>query len=120
MKKVKFYYSAPVHIRHLPVLTNDNGDVLYVYEKTESESKRVPRVTVASCYDPETRTMTFGVAVCSVKDVFIKRIGRELAEKRAKESPKFSTVVVKRNKIREVSRNHAMSLISECLAKYIK
>lgn len=120
MKKVKFYYSAPVHIRHLPVFTNDNGDVLYVCEKTEPESKRIPRVTVASCYDPDTRVMTFGVAVCSVKDVFVKKIGRELAEKRAKESPKFSIIVAKRNKIREISKSHAMSLIAECLAKYIK
>ena len=76
MKTVKYYYSAPVHIRRIPVLTDDEGNVLFIYDKIEPSVKRVPRITVASVYDPIDNRMTFGAAICSPKDTFKKNIGR--------------------------------------------
>lgn len=30
MKKVKYYYSVPVHIRTMPVVTDANGNPVYI------------------------------------------------------------------------------------------
>ena len=119
MKKVKFYYSTPVHLRTIPVLTDDNGNVLFIYDKISPKAKRVPRVTVASCYDPDTNTMTFGAAVCSPKDVFSKKVGREIAEKRARQFPEITLVGVNRKKLRETSKKYANDLISKHLSRYV-
>lgn len=119
MKTVKYYYSAPVHIRHIPVITNDEGEVLYVYDRIEPSVKRLPRITVASVYDPINNTMTFGAAVCSPKDTFVKKIGRENAEKRARQFPEITVRNIKRGKIREVSKRYANDLIEKHLSKYV-
>jgi hypothetical protein len=120
MKTVKYYYSAPVHIRHIPVLTDDEGNVLFIYDKVEPSVKRVPRITVASVYDPIDNKMTFGAAVCSPKDTFKKSIGREIAEKRARHFAEVTVVAIDRRKIREVSQRYANDLIERHLSKYIQ
>ena len=120
MKTVKYYYSAPVHIRHIPVLTDDEGKVLFVYDKVEPSVKRVPRITIASVYDPVKNQMTFGAAICSPKDTFKKSIGREIAEKRARQFPEITVVAIDRRKIREVSQRYANDLIERHLAKYVE
>ena len=120
MKTVKYYYSAPVHIRHIPVLTDDEGNVMFVYDKVEPSVKRVPRITVASVYDPIENKMTFGAAVCSPKDTFKKSVGREIAEKRARQFPEITVVAIDRRKIREVSQRYANDLIERHLAKYVE
>lgn len=119
MKTIKYYYSAPVHVRHIPVITDDEGNVLYIYDKVEPSVKRLPRVTIASVYNPQTNSMTFGAAVCSPKDPFNKKIGRELAEKRAKENPEITIKAIRRGRIREVSKRYANDLIEKHLAKYV-
>ena len=119
MKTVKYYYSKPVHLRRLPVLTDDEGNVLFVYDKVDPTVKRIPRITVASVYDPETNTMTFGVATCSTKDMFSKKIGRELAEKRAREHAEVTVKAIRRGRIREVSTRYANELIERHLSKYV-
>lgn len=120
MKTVKYYYSAPVHIRHIPVLTDDEGNVLFVYDKVEPSVKRIVRITVASVYDPVENKMTFGVAVCSPKDVFKKSIGREIAERRARQSPEITVVAINRKKLREVSKRYANDLIERHLSKHVQ
>ncbi len=119
MKQVKFYYSAPIHVRRIPVLTDDNGNVLFVYDKLGSTVKRIPRITVASVYDPESNTMTFGAAVCSPKDVFSKKVGREIAEKRARQFAEITIKGIHRKKIRETSKKYANDLIAKHLARYV-
>ena len=119
MKTVKYYYSAPVHVRHIPVLTDDEGKVLFVYDRVEPSVKRVPRITVASVYDPVKNQMTFGTAVCSPKDTFKKSIGREIAEKRARQFPEITIVGINRRKIREASKRYANDLIEKHLADYV-
>lgn len=120
MKTVKYYYSAPVHIRHIPVLTDDEGKVLFVYDKVEPSVKRVPRITIASVYDPVKNQMTFGAAICSPKDVFKKETGREIAEKRARKFPEITICNIKRGKIREVSKRYANDLIEKHLSGFVK
>lgn len=120
MKTVKYYYSAPVHIRRIPVLTDDEGNVLFIYDKIDPSVKRVPRITVASVYDPIDNKMTFGAAICSPKDTFKKSIGREIAEKRARQFPEVTVVAIDRRKIREVSQRYANDLIERHLSKYIQ
>ena len=119
MKTVKYYYSAPIHIRHIPVITDDEGRVLYIYDRIEPIMKKLPRVTVASVYDPITDKMTFGASVCSPKDMFVKRIGRENAEKRARQFPEITICNVRKGKIREVSKRYANDLIAKHLEKYV-
>lgn len=118
MKTVKYYYSKAVHLRKLPVVTDEEGNALFLYEKSEPLIKKLPRITVASVYDPINNSMKFGVAVCSPKDTFKKSIGRELALKRAQESA--SVVIVKYNKVREVSTRYANELIDRYLSKYVR
>lgn len=120
MKTVKYYYSAPVHIRQIPVLTNDQGDVLHIYDKISPSIKRLPRVTVASVYDPIKNQMTFGASICSPKDMFVKRIGRENAEKRAREFPEITICNIKKGKVRETSKRYANDLIEKHLSKYVQ
>ena len=122
MKTVKFYYSTPVHLRHVPVITDDEGKVLFIYDQVEPSVKRLPRITVASVYDPVENKMTFGAAICSPKDTFKKAIGRDLAEKRARQFPEITICGIKRSKrgkIREVSKKYANDLIQKHLSKYV-
>lgn len=119
MKKVKYYYSAPAHLVTLPALTDDNGNVLYVYDKISAKVKRFPRITVASVYDPDNNVMKFGAAVCSPRDLFVKKIGRDLAEERANNNPEITITGINRKKIREASKKYANDLIEKYLAKYV-
>lgn len=118
MKKVKYYYSAPVNLVRIPALADENGNVLFVYDKISVKIKRMPRVTVASVYDPKENKMTFGAAICSPKDIFVKKIGRDLAEKRARQFPEISIVGINRRKIRETSKKYANDLLEKHLARY--
>lgn len=119
MKSVKFYYSAETHIRRIPVLTDAQGNVTYIFDRITSVVKKIPRITVASVYDPIENKMTFGCSVCSPKDVFNKKFGRELAEERARKYPEITIVSIHRNKIRETSKKYANMLISKHLEEYV-
>lgn len=66
MKETRFYHSKPE----------------YLYEILNN-----PRVTICGIYDEEKEIMSFGISVCSTKDQFIKRIGREIAQNRAENKP---------------------------------
>jgi hypothetical protein len=121
MKTTKFYYSKPVHVRLIPVMTDAQGEPLYIF-RDESITKivrTVPRVTVASVYDPEKNVMSFGVAVCSPKDIFKKSIGRELALERAKTKP-VAVVSPRRGRIRSVSKRYANEIMSSALSKDVQ
>ena len=82
MKVVKYYYSKPLiffSAAHVPQL---NQTVAPVQKCQESE-----RYTIAAVLNEEAGTISFGIAICSPDDRFERKIGRELAEKRANESP---------------------------------
>ena len=120
MKKVKYYYSSAVSLRNLPVFTDSQGNVLYVFDKPLVETKKIPRVTVASVYDPVENRMTFGVAVCCPKDTFEKHIGRDIALQRAIETPEVTVRLIKRGRIREISKRYANQLINSRLKSYVQ
>ena len=122
MKTVKYYYSKPVHVRTIPVMTDAQGVPLYIFrdESISRVVRTVPRVTVASIYDPIANTMVFGVAVCSPKDVFKKAIGRKLAEDRARIKPAAKVVGIKPGRVRSVSKRYANELIASYLAKDVQ
>ena len=121
MIEIKYYYSKPTHIRHLPVFTDAKGDVIAICETLASKRvKTLPRITVASVYDTDTRTMTFGVSVCSPKDQFVKEVGRQLAKERALTKPANTVVAIRRSRIRETSKRYANELIANCLKRYVR
>jgi len=119
MKKVKYYYSEPVHLRMLPVVTGAQGDPLYIVSTKTPVIKTLPRITVAAVLNDKEGILTFGSAVCAPGDVFKKSIGRELALKRAKDFPEIKIRLTKRNKISKVSKRYADQLISQHLQKYV-
>lgn len=120
MKKVKYYYSHATQIRKLPVITDDSGEVLFICDKKLATISKLPRITVASVYDDETNVLAFGVAICSPKDLFKKSIGREIAYKRALETPKRQLVGFKRSKLHELSRSYSKAIANEILTKKAK
>lgn len=113
MKTVKYYYSKAVHIRFVPCVTDDQGDVVCLLERNVSPARKLPRVTVASVYDNDTRSMSFGVAICSPKDTFKKTEGRKLAYQRAMESPNCIVRAINRGRTRYVSKKYANALIEQ-------
>ena len=119
MKTVKFYYSKPVHVRLVPVMTDSQGEVNFVFDSVSQIVRTLPRVTVASIYDPIDNTMSFGVSVCSPKDIFKKSVGRKLAEDRARIKPNVKVKLTgrKRDYIRRISKKYSNDLISEYLSK---
>lgn len=120
MKKVKYYYSEAVHLRTMNVLTNAEGDPIYIPDAKPIKVKVLPRITVAAIWDTKTDRITFASAICSPKDLFKKSIGREVAYKRATEFPEVSIRLAKRSKIRDISKRYANQLISQHLNKYVR
>lgn len=119
MKTVKYYYSKPVHVRLIPVMTDSQGEISFVMPTTSQIVRTLPRVVVASVYNPDDNTMSFGVSICSPKDTFKKSIGRKLAEDRARIKPNVKVKLTnsKRGYIRSVSKRYANQLIAEYLEK---
>lgn len=115
MNKTKYYYSEAVHLRLLPVYTDAEGNPLFIDETRKPVIKTVPRVTVASVLEPETNVLSFGVAVCSDKDMFNKEIGRGLALDRAMNKPCLKLTVTRKDKISKVSKKYADQLIDQYL-----
>ena len=48
---------------------------------------KVRSFTLASIYDTDTNTISIGMALCGLKDSFNKKIGRTIAEGRARKNP---------------------------------
>jgi hypothetical protein len=119
MKTVKYYYSKAIHVRYVPCITDDQGDVVFLLERNVAPAKKLPRVTVASVYNSDDNSMTFGVAICSPKDTFKKSEGRKLAYERALNSPKCTVSCIKPGKTRYVSKKYANMLIETAEANFL-
>ncbi len=79
----KYYYSKPLY-QAVTVLDSTGFSPNVIQRK--GKVSNMPRMTVcAAVYDDD--TMSFGVAVCSSKDQFVKAIGRNLAQERAINNP---------------------------------
>ena len=66
------------------------------------EEKTCPVVTVCAIFDEETGKLSMGIARCSEKDRFVKKIGRELSYKRASENPQLTMNLRKYERFSEV------------------
>lgn len=87
MENVRFYYGMPlvdVKVRMVEGPEFDPYNVIGYFSNTQT---RCPRVTIAALYDEKESTLRFGVTLCSAKDRFIKKTGREIALERAKNNP---------------------------------
>ena len=97
MENARFYYSLPL-VKATVVMVEDSkfdpDNILGYYSKTRQV---LPRITICSILNKEKNTLSFGVAFCSAKDRFVKKIGRELSYKRALENPILTLPVTKDN-----------------------
>jgi hypothetical protein len=59
--------------------------------------KNYPRYTICGSLDYDTNLLSFGVACCSGKDVYNKKIGRRISEGRALKTPIVTVSVTKEN-----------------------
>ena len=115
MKNARFYYSVPRSVvKALVVGTQDFtlDDVVGFYK---SSIQPMPRITICSLLNEDRTKLSFGVAVCSAKDRFVKKVGRELAYKRALEHP-FKVAEVTKDNIREVRMNVSQAIEEEIWA----
>ena len=120
MKTTKYYYSKPAYKVMVEALTDGSGKIVFIPDKrVQSKAKRVHRITVASVYDDVNNTLSFGVSVCSPKDVFSKFKGRELAYIRALNNPSKKVVLKQRKSIRKASVKYANELIDKYLGIYV-
>lgn len=85
MKKERFYYGEDITLANLEVVLSRDRNI--VATGRLSNQGKFPRVSICGIYNDEEHTMTYGVALCSSKDVFKKDMGRELSRKRAQEKP---------------------------------
>ena len=60
--RAKFVYSAPITKSSKIVYTDANGTVKAINKDVKGKSTYMPRYTVCSILNDETRTLTFGLA----------------------------------------------------------
>lgn len=66
------------------------------------EEKPCPVITVCAIFNEETGKLSMGIARCSEKDHFVKKIGREISYKRAIENPQLIMNLRKYERFSEV------------------
>lgn len=66
------------------------------------EEKPCPVITVCAIFNEETGKLSMGIARCSEKDRFVKKIGREISYKRAIENPQLIMNLRKYERFSEV------------------
>lgn len=68
--------------------SNENEEYYFFYPKPDNAGKSKKQIksrsVIAAIYNKESNTLSFGIAICSKKDVFIKKVGRVKALGRAK------------------------------------
>lgn len=91
MKKSRFYHTAPrMKVEAFVDLSKDKinfGKII----------KNYPRYTICGSLDYDTNLLSFGIACCSGKDVYNKKIGRRISEGRALKTPIVTVSVTKEN-----------------------
>lgn len=96
MKKSRFYYSTPSFETTVIITTDDNGEIT-VRPKSGAKLTSRPRMTICGILDTDTNTMSFGVSLCSAKDKFVRKVGKQLSEERAINKPILQIAVTKEN-----------------------
>lgn len=83
-KVVKFYYTRPLSFLEVAIVP-----IRETVAVPQQKTRMSERYTIAAIYDEEAKTIKFGLATCVPADPFVKKIGREIAEKRAETEPFF-------------------------------
>lgn len=113
MKKEKYYYSEDLHLAKMDVIINNYHKIVATGEI--GEYKSLPRVTICGVYDNEAQTMTYGVAICSEKDTFKRKIGQTISYNRAFTKPYRVVQIHPSDKISELFITHARQIECEVL-----
>ena len=112
MKIVKYYYGTPSFTE----VVSYNGVTASIVSRTPN-----PRVTICGIYDHDTNMLSIGIARCSSKDLFIKKIGAKLAYDRAENNPIVKVSVMDHEKVSHVFFDQARLLEKRFETKnYIK
>lgn len=120
MKSTKFYYSKATYKVMMEAWTDDNGNVIFIPDKImPGKLEKLHRITVASVYDKKNNTLSFGVAICSPRDLFSKKIGRELAYSRAISNPAKKVILTSKSNIKDLSIGYANELIDKYTKLYV-
>lgn len=98
---IKYYYSAPTHIRQGYFIAGTNGQMLYMFDDSKF-IKNLPRVTVCSILEGD--KVSFGYTVCSSKDQYIKKLGQRIAYARALKKPYVVYQLENISDIHEISK----------------
>lgn len=114
MNNVKFYFSKDFKLANMEVFLGTNNTVIAT-GNIVSKLRRIPRITICSIFDPDKKTLTFGVSRCSAKDTFVKAIGRELAFKRTVTEPYKVISVADSEKVSEVFINTCLEIEREVM-----
>ena len=115
MNNVKYYFSNDFKIANMEVLLSTNNTVIAT-GNIIGHPTRIPRVTICGIFDPDKKTLTFGVARCSAKDTFVKATGRDLAYKRAITEPYKVVSVPNNEKISKIFINTCLEIENEIIA----
>lgn len=113
MKKEKYYYSTDLHLAKMEVIVNNNHKIIATGSISNYEP--LPRVTICGIYDNEEQTMTYGVAICSKKDTFRRKIGQRISYDRAFVKPYRVVQIHPSDKISELFITHARQIEYEVL-----
>lgn len=120
-KVVRNYYSTPIMFAETAFVPH-MGDAMSIPPQKFRVSERY---TVTGIWDRAAGNVKFGVAICNVNDRFERKIGRELAEKKAEtnpicEVPDVQTFEQFRHLVIEVGQNIEMALLMDKYGKWMK
>ena len=116
MKKERFYYGEDITLANLEVVLNQDRNIVATGKL--SNASKFPRVSICGVYDDEEQTMTYGVALCSHKDIFNKSIGRELARERAYKNPYKVVNIHPSYTVSETFMFHARDIENEVMTTF--
>lgn len=83
MEVVRNYYSTPITFAQVAFIPQMGGAAAI----DPRSYKQSERVTVSAIWNKKTAMVKFGSTVCSLQDRFERKVGREIAQKRAKNDP---------------------------------
>jgi len=113
MKKEKYYYSEPLYNAKMNVIVNAKQQV--VMSNAIVQQRPLPRVTICGVYDNEDNTMTYGVAVCSERDTFNRKLGQKISYNRAFVKPYRTVFIHPTDKISKLFIENAREIEKEIL-----
>lgn len=111
MKNSRFYYSMPTVTREVEMVDGVGYDPFAIIRMSKAKTP-CRRITICSTLNKENQTLSFGVAVCSPGDKFVREEGRRIAYERAINNP-IRVVPVTKENIREIRFQNCWDLEQE-------